>query len=72
MPSTDAPGGLAWIFLAQNMRNRYLGILTKTTNQFFVRTIGAAPKTQWRTSGAANTWISYWGPRDWYFETAPE
>ena len=31
VPGTDAPGGLAWIFLAQNMPNRYLGILAKKT-----------------------------------------
>ena len=29
-------------------------------NQFLARTVGAALKTLWRTSGAANTWIPYW------------
>ena len=31
-------------------------------NQFLARTVGAALKTLWRTSGAANTWIPYWFP----------
>ena len=29
-------------------------------NQFLTGTVGAAFKTLWRTSGAANTWIPYW------------
>ena len=29
-------------------------------NQFLATTVGAALKTLWRTSGAANTWILYW------------
>ena len=29
-------------------------------NQLSSETVGAAPKTQWRTSGAAKAWIPHW------------
>ena len=32
-------------------------------NQFWARKVGAAAKTLWCTSGAANTWIPYWPNR---------
>ena len=39
-------------------KQKYMYLLAQIS--FFVRKIGASLKTQWRTSGAANTWIPYW------------